>query len=316
VVQKALYPEGGEVCHAIVVHPPAGIAGGDELEIDVRLQAHAHALLTTPGAAKWYRSSGPPARQRIVLGAAAGAVLEWLPQESIVFDGALAELQTRSIQGARYCGWEMSAWDAPTGRRRAASAISATGAARWHRAQQERGCIDGGGGDGTRAGLQGQRCSDLCASAPHLAASTWRCAARRARTAWRRRSDAPGRAAIVTSALRRKPRAAISLNLAPAAPAPGRGRPSRAHWHLSTRTHGDRHRTHRRCSSTRIARARSACQREPVFGSGRPAVQMRCSSSLAGRAPGGMKGRRTIRSFGRGADPLAPQPASERGWIR
>src|SRR3990172_2296653 len=76
VVQKPLYPEGDEVCHAIVVHPPAGIAGGDELEIAVRLQPHAHALLTTPGAARWYRSSGLPARQRIALTVARGAALE------------------------------------------------------------------------------------------------------------------------------------------------------------------------------------------------------------------------------------------------
>src|ERR1700741_3569567 len=63
VVQKPLYPEGSEVCHAIVVHPPGGIAGGDELNLRVGTQPRAAALLTTPGAAKWYRSAGPWARQ-------------------------------------------------------------------------------------------------------------------------------------------------------------------------------------------------------------------------------------------------------------
>src|SRR5215210_9442834 len=89
VVQKALYPEGEAVCHGIVVHPPAGIAGGDELDIDIRAGANAHALLTTPGAGKWYRSAGPWARMRVGVEVGEGACVEWLPQETIVFDGAL-----------------------------------------------------------------------------------------------------------------------------------------------------------------------------------------------------------------------------------
>ena len=63
VVQKLLYPEGGAVCHAIVVHPPGGIAGDDELTLQARTGEGAAALLTTPGAAKWYRSAGPRAKQ-------------------------------------------------------------------------------------------------------------------------------------------------------------------------------------------------------------------------------------------------------------
>jgi urease accessory protein len=109
VVQKPLYPEGEEVCHGIVVHPPAGIAGGDELDIDVRAGANAHVLLTTPGAGKWYRSGGPWARMHVSIHAQARACVEWLPQETIVFDGALADMHTEiDLTGdARYIGWEI-----------------------------------------------------------------------------------------------------------------------------------------------------------------------------------------------------------------
>lgn len=108
-VQKALYPEGDAVCQAIVLHPPSGIAGGDRLTIDVGVGADAHAQLTTPGAGKWYRSGGEPAAQTIGFSVAAGATLEWLPQETIVFDGAIARMATTVdlATDARFIGWDI-----------------------------------------------------------------------------------------------------------------------------------------------------------------------------------------------------------------
>jgi len=108
-VQKPLYPEGPAVCHGILLHPPAGIAGGDELSIAVGVDTGAQALLTTPGAGKWYRSAGPWAAQTLNFDVADDAVLEWLPQETIVFDGARGRLENRLRlgTGARYIGWEV-----------------------------------------------------------------------------------------------------------------------------------------------------------------------------------------------------------------
>jgi urease accessory protein len=108
-VQKPLYPEGEAVCHAIVLHPPAGIAGGDELRIAVEAEAGAQVLLTTPGAGKWYRSDGRLARQDVEIKVSPGGTAEWLPQETIVFDGAIASMRTRIelAAGARYLGWEI-----------------------------------------------------------------------------------------------------------------------------------------------------------------------------------------------------------------
>ncbi len=108
-VQKALYPEGDAVCQAIVLHPPSGIAGGDQLKISAKVGAGAHAQLTTPGAGKWYRSGGANASQCIDFSVDEGAMLEWLPQESIIFDGARARMETRVALAAdaRFIGWDI-----------------------------------------------------------------------------------------------------------------------------------------------------------------------------------------------------------------
>jgi urease accessory protein len=108
-VQKPLYPEGAQTVHAILVHPPGGIRAGDRLDVDVGVGPAAHAFLTSPGAAKWYRGDDGQAHQSVRLAAGDGAALEWMPQETIYFDGARA-VQRHTVHlgaGARYIGCEV-----------------------------------------------------------------------------------------------------------------------------------------------------------------------------------------------------------------
>jgi urease accessory protein len=106
-------PNGG--CQVYILNPPGGIVSGDELQVEARLGPGARTLLTTPGASKFYRSSGASARQQQELSIAAGAHLEWLPQESIVFEGARAEQATtiRLESGGSFFGWEVTCLGRP-----------------------------------------------------------------------------------------------------------------------------------------------------------------------------------------------------------
>jgi len=116
-VQRPFYPE-GEVCHVYLLHPPGGVVGGDRLDIQVQTATGAHALLTTPGATRLYRSAGPEARVGQHLQLQAGSALEWLPQETIVFPGARARLAT-TIQleaDARVAAWEIQCLGRPANR--------------------------------------------------------------------------------------------------------------------------------------------------------------------------------------------------------
>ena len=160
-VQKALYPEGAGVCHAIVIHPPGGIAGGDQLTVDIELATNAHALITTPGASKWYkaraspslpvaRPASVPASQRIALRLGQGAVLEWLPQETIVFNRANARTEAivELADDALYLGWEVLCFGRTAagetfsaGRFHQRTTIRRRGSIIWN----ERGTLEGGG---------------------------------------------------------------------------------------------------------------------------------------------------------------------------
>jgi urease accessory protein len=108
-VQKPFYPEGKQTCHTYLVHPPGGVVGGDTLGLDVTVESRGHVVVTTPAAGKFYRSAGPQASQVNQLAIAADAALEWLPQETILYDQANAMMRTtvRLDKGARFIGWEM-----------------------------------------------------------------------------------------------------------------------------------------------------------------------------------------------------------------
>ena len=109
-VFKSLYPEGPAVCHNVIVHPPGGLVQGDRLEIDVALAADAHALVSTPGATRFYRNaSGEPAEQRVRLVLEPGARLEWLPLETLAYDGcrALNRVELAIAPGAELLAWDV-----------------------------------------------------------------------------------------------------------------------------------------------------------------------------------------------------------------
>lgn len=127
-LQRPLYPE-GSVCHGYILHPPGGVVGGDRLALDIRVKAQAAAMVTTPGATRFYRSSGARATQNQHLQVAKGGCLEWFPQESIFFPGADTAVSTRVTlaEGARFMGWDILCLGLPacgqgfeTGRLRAA----------------------------------------------------------------------------------------------------------------------------------------------------------------------------------------------------
>jgi urease accessory protein len=149
-VQKALYPEGPQTCHAVIVHPPGGVVGGDRLRIEIAASVGAHALLTTPGAGKWYRANGKVSRQDVRIEVGPGAAIEWLPQETLFYHDARVEMEhdVELARDARYLGSEIlcfgrtaSGESFARGAVRQATRIRREGQLLWH----EQGEIDGAG---------------------------------------------------------------------------------------------------------------------------------------------------------------------------
>jgi urease accessory protein len=114
-VLQSLYPEGPAVCHNVLVHPPGGIVGGDTLDISVKIDSGAHALITTPAATRFYKSMGEPGTQQVKVQLHSGARLEWLPLETLVYNGcnAFNSAVFSLAPGAEMIGWDITALGLP-----------------------------------------------------------------------------------------------------------------------------------------------------------------------------------------------------------
>ncbi len=109
-IQRPFYPEDKEICHSIILHTAGGMVGGDRLAQQIYLKPHAKALLTTAAASKIYGSNDQPTQQTIVLDLAENAVLEWFPQENIIFNQANYQqsLQVNLAPTATLFSWEIT----------------------------------------------------------------------------------------------------------------------------------------------------------------------------------------------------------------
>ena len=122
-ILQSLYPEGPGICHNVIVHPPGGMVGGDQLELQFATATGAHSVVTTPGATRFYRAAETSpdtrgtntARQQVHLKLASQSRMEWLPLETIAYSGCQAEnsLTMEIADGAELIGWDVTALGLP-----------------------------------------------------------------------------------------------------------------------------------------------------------------------------------------------------------
>lgn len=77
-----------ESLQAVLMNTAGGLTGGDRLRWQVELAPDTCVVLTTPASERIYRSLGSDAHIETHLSVGPGARLDWLPQETILFEGA------------------------------------------------------------------------------------------------------------------------------------------------------------------------------------------------------------------------------------
>jgi urease accessory protein len=85
------FPRSSSPCEAALVNTGGGVAGGDSYSVSLTLNEHAEVEASTPSAERIYRSDGPAATIATRLMLKPGARLFWLPQETLMFEGARLE---------------------------------------------------------------------------------------------------------------------------------------------------------------------------------------------------------------------------------
>ena len=115
-ILQSLYPEGDQICHNVLVHPPGGLVGGDILDIQITVAEGAHGLISTPSATRFYKSGGQAALQQVLATLAPGARLEWLPLEAIAYNDC--EATNRAVfnlaPSAELITWDVTALGLPS----------------------------------------------------------------------------------------------------------------------------------------------------------------------------------------------------------
>lgn len=78
----------GPAVEGVLVNTAGGVACGDHFTIEVKAEAGAQAVVATPAAEKIYRSDGETARIDVAITVETGARVDWLPQETLLYDAA------------------------------------------------------------------------------------------------------------------------------------------------------------------------------------------------------------------------------------